>query len=107
MPSWHFAALDTPLDFAALDSRHPYTLFLAQARTEALLAERADELGVRIHRGHTLTGLRQNEDGVEAQVRGRPGTRDTFAPRTWSDATAGAASSGRRPESTSRARTRP
>lgn len=73
MPGWHFAALDTPLDFAALDSRHPYTLFLAQARTEALLAERADELGVRIHRGHTLTGLRQNEDGVEALVRGPDG----------------------------------
>ncbi|MFE5524052.1 monooxygenase [Streptomyces virginiae] len=73
VPGWHFAALDTPLDFAALDSRHPYTLFLAQARTEALLAERADELGVRIHRGHTLTGLRQNEDGVEALVRGPDG----------------------------------
>ncbi|MFD7397887.1 monooxygenase [Streptomyces virginiae] len=73
VPGWHFAALDTPLDFAALDSRHPYTLFLAQARTEALLAERADELGVRIHRGHTLTGLRQNEDGVEALVRGPAG----------------------------------
>ncbi|MFA7763358.1 monooxygenase [Streptomyces sp. NRRL S-448] len=73
LPGWHFAALDTPLDFAALDSRHPHTLFLAQARTEALLAERAHELGVRIRRGHALTGLRQNADGVEAEVRGPDG----------------------------------
>ncbi|MFG2994461.1 monooxygenase [Streptomyces sp. NPDC048257] len=73
VPGWHFAALGTPLDFAALDSRHAHTLFLAQARTEALLAQRAQELGVGIQRGHTLTGLRQNEDGVEAEVRGPDG----------------------------------
>ncbi len=70
LPGWHFAALETPLDFAALDSRRAHTLFLAQARTEELLAQRAQELGVEIRRGHTLTGLRQSEDGVEAQVRG-------------------------------------
>ncbi|MFJ7590225.1 monooxygenase [Streptomyces sp. NPDC097617] len=70
VPGWHFAALDTPLDFSALDSRQAHTLFLAQARTEALLAQRAHELGVEIHRGHTLTGLRQGEDGVEAEVLG-------------------------------------
>ncbi|MFE5562936.1 monooxygenase [Streptomyces sp. NPDC056544] len=73
MTGWHFAALDTPLDFAALDSRHPHTLFLAQARTEALLAERAQELGVRTDRGHSVTGLRQNADGVTAEVRGPDG----------------------------------
>ncbi|MFI8343914.1 FAD-dependent monooxygenase [Streptomyces sp. NPDC085639] len=70
LPGWHFAALETPLDFAALDSRLAHTLFLAQARTEELLAQRAQELGVEIRRGHTLTGLRQGEDGVEAEVRG-------------------------------------
>ncbi|MFJ3519232.1 monooxygenase [Streptomyces sp. NPDC090131] len=77
LPGWHFAALDTPLDFAALDGRHAHTLFLAQARTEELLAERAHELGVEIHRGHALTALRANEDEVEAEVRGPDG-----APRT-------------------------
>ncbi|CAM5529790.1 monooxygenase [Streptomyces avidinii] len=70
LPGWHFAALDTPLDFAALDSRRAHTLFLTQARTEELLAQRAHELGVEIRRGHTLTGLRQSEDGVEAEVHG-------------------------------------
>lgn len=30
VPGWHFAGLRTQLDFSALDSRHGYTLFLAQ-----------------------------------------------------------------------------
>ncbi|MFI8260144.1 monooxygenase [Streptomyces sp. NPDC085665] len=73
VPGWHFAGLDTRLDFGALDSRHGYTLFLAQARTEALLEERARELGVEIHRGREVTGLRQDPDGVEVGVRGPDG----------------------------------
>ncbi|NSL42867.1 monooxygenase [Streptomyces sp. 8P21H-1] len=73
VPSWHFAQLPTLLDFSRLDSRHGYTLFLAQARTEALLAERARELGVEILRGHEVVGLDQDDDGVEAQVRGARG----------------------------------
>ncbi|MFE6131038.1 monooxygenase [Streptomyces sp. NPDC056437] len=77
VPGWHFAALDTRLDFAALDSRHGYTLFLAQARSEALLEERAGELGVRISRGHEITGLRQDAAGVELEVRGPDGAVDT------------------------------
>ncbi|MER5972157.1 FAD-dependent monooxygenase [Streptomyces sp. NPDC002055] len=83
-PGWHFSALPTHLDFSALDSRHGYTLFLAQARTEALLAERAAELGVEILRGHEVVAVRQDDDGVEAEVRGPCGTetlRGTEAPR--------------------------
>ncbi|WP_432095959.1 monooxygenase [Streptomyces sp. bgisy100] len=74
VPGWHFSALPTRLDFSALDSRHAYTLFLAQARTEALLAERAAELGVEILRGHEVVAVRQDDDGVEAEVRGPGGT---------------------------------
>ncbi|MEU4893381.1 monooxygenase [Streptomyces sp. NPDC044780] len=69
-PGWHFANLETQLDFTALDSRHGYTLFLPQARTEQLLAERALELGVEISRGYQSTGVSQDADGVEVQVRG-------------------------------------
>lgn len=76
VPGWHFAGLGTQLDFGALDSRHGYTLFLAQARTEALLEERARELGVEI-RGIETTGLRQDPDGVEVDVRG-PGEAQTL-----------------------------
>ncbi|QKW24876.1 monooxygenase [Streptomyces seoulensis] len=77
VPGWHFAGLETRLDFTALDSRHAYTLFIAQARTEALLAERAGELGVEILRGHETVDVRQDADGVEVDVRG-PGGRRTL-----------------------------
>ncbi|MFH8404437.1 monooxygenase [Streptomyces sp. NPDC018019] len=77
VPGWHFAMLPTQLDFSALDSRHGYSLFLAQARTEALLAERAGELDVVIERGYEVTGLRQDADGVDVTVRGRDGGVET------------------------------
>ncbi|MFD6186208.1 monooxygenase [Streptomyces goshikiensis] len=73
VPGWHFAALDTPLDFSALDTRHGYTLFLAQARTEALLEARAHELGAEVHRGRETVGVRQDPEGVEVDVRGPDG----------------------------------
>ncbi|MCD9592612.1 monooxygenase [Streptomyces sp. 8ZJF_21] len=81
VPGWHFAGLDTRLDFAALDSRHGYTLFLPQARTEFLLQERALELGVEITRGYESTGLRQDADGVEVQLRGPGGRGETLHAR--------------------------
>ncbi|NEB60913.1 monooxygenase [Streptomyces diastaticus] len=68
VPGWHFAGLPTQLDFGALDSRHGYTLFLAQARTEAILQERAYELGVEISRGHEILGVSQDGDGVEVET---------------------------------------
>ncbi|MEU6313276.1 monooxygenase [Streptomyces sp. NPDC047014] len=76
-PDWHFAGLGTRLDFTVLDSRHAYTLFIAQARTEALLAERAGELGVEILRGHETVAVRQDSEGVEVEVRA-PGGRRTL-----------------------------
>ncbi|MEU6959891.1 monooxygenase [Streptomyces chrestomyceticus] len=81
VPGWHFAQLPTHLDFSALDSRHGYSLFLAQAHTEALLAERARELGVEIERGCEVAGLRQDGDGAEVEVRGRDGSVATIRAR--------------------------
>ncbi|MEN2420690.1 monooxygenase [Streptomyces rimosus] len=78
VPGWHFAQLPTRLDFSVLDSRHGYTLFIAQARTEELLAERARELGVVIERGSEVAGLRQDADGVDVEVRGRDGAVETI-----------------------------
>ncbi|MEU5810627.1 monooxygenase [Streptomyces sp. NPDC047718] len=78
VPGWHFAGLNTRLDFTALDTRHPYTLFLAQARTEALLEERARELGVDLRRGHTVTAVRQDAAGAEVDVRGPDGAAETL-----------------------------
>ncbi|MFG2617340.1 monooxygenase [Streptomyces sp. NPDC048507] len=79
VPGWHFAGLDTRLDFAPLDTRHGYTLFLAQARTEAVLAARAHELGVEVRRGREGVGLRQDADGVELDVRGPEGVETVRA----------------------------
>ncbi|MDG4533903.1 FAD-dependent monooxygenase [Streptomyces sp. AV19] len=78
VPGWSFAApVRRPLDFTVLDTRHPYALMLAQSRTEELLARRAAELGVPVRRGHEVLSLRQDADGVEADVDG-PGGRTTL-----------------------------
>jgi len=67
LPTAHYGVLDTRLDFSALDTAFPFTLFIPQAITEALLEERARELGVDIHRGHQVTGLRQDPEGVDVE----------------------------------------
>jgi 2-polyprenyl-6-methoxyphenol hydroxylase-like FAD-dependent oxidoreductase len=51
-----------------LDTTHPYVLGLPQPVTERLLTEHATELGVRIQRGSTLTGLTQDDDGVTVDL---------------------------------------
>ncbi|KNB50698.1 FAD-dependent monooxygenase [Streptomyces caatingaensis] len=56
------------LDLTAMRTGHPYVLGIPQTRVEELLAERAAELGVRVLRGHRLTALRQDDDGVDAEV---------------------------------------
>ncbi|MBZ6475385.1 FAD-dependent monooxygenase [Streptomyces griseocarneus] len=56
------------LNLAAMRTEHPYVLGIAQTRVEEILTERAVELGVRILRGHRLTGLHQDGSGVRAEV---------------------------------------
>jgi 2-polyprenyl-6-methoxyphenol hydroxylase-like FAD-dependent oxidoreductase len=68
VPSSHFAILSNRLDFSFLGTRFPYTLFLPQRRTEELLAAQLAELGVPLLREHTVTGLRQDADGVDLAV---------------------------------------
>jgi 2-polyprenyl-6-methoxyphenol hydroxylase-like FAD-dependent oxidoreductase len=64
IPKGHFGALETPLDFSVFDTRFPFTLLLPQATTEALLEERALELGVEIRRGHFVEAAEPCPDGV-------------------------------------------
>ncbi|WP_371480176.1 FAD-dependent monooxygenase [Kitasatospora sp. NBC_00315] len=71
-PKGHFGGL-RKVDLTELDGEHSYALMVPQSRTEALLEERAAELGADIRRGHTLTGLRQDADGVTAEVTGPDG----------------------------------
>lgn len=58
-----------PLDLRKLEFPHPYGLVIPQARVEALLEERAKELGAEIRRGHELIGVSQDEDGITVSVR--------------------------------------
>ncbi|MGW4379801.1 FAD-dependent oxidoreductase [Kitasatospora sp. NPDC004531] len=51
-----------------MDTAHPYGLATPQPVTERLLAERAEELGVRLRRGCEVVGLAQDEEGVEVEV---------------------------------------
>jgi 2-polyprenyl-6-methoxyphenol hydroxylase-like FAD-dependent oxidoreductase len=68
VPSSHFALLKSRLDFSSLDTRYPFTLFLPQRRTEELLQEHLAELGVPYLGQHVVTGLRQDETGVDLDV---------------------------------------
>ncbi|MEV7968216.1 FAD-dependent monooxygenase [Sphaerisporangium sp. NPDC088356] len=70
-PSFVFGAL--PLDLSTLDDNPLYGLPVPQRRVEQVLEERATELGVEIRRGHELTGLSQDDDGVTAEVNGTTG----------------------------------
>jgi 2-polyprenyl-6-methoxyphenol hydroxylase-like FAD-dependent oxidoreductase len=57
------------------ESRFPYVLIVAQARTEALLEERARAFGVQIVRGAEVVGLRQDDAGVEVVMNTPDGKR--------------------------------
>jgi len=61
------------MELADAPTRHPYVLDVAQPDTEAVLAQRAAELGVVVERGVTLTALTQDADGVEVILRSRDG----------------------------------
>ncbi|GAA3040233.1 FAD-dependent monooxygenase [Actinokineospora globicatena] len=62
-----FAAM--PLNLGLLDDSPIYNLPVPEIKTVQVLEERATELGVEIRRGHELTGLTQDDDGVTLTVR--------------------------------------
>lgn len=73
VPRWHFGMLENRIDFSVLDTPYPFILAIPQVRTEELLAEHALALGARILRGHTVTGLEQDDDSVTLFVTGPDG----------------------------------
>jgi 2-polyprenyl-6-methoxyphenol hydroxylase-like FAD-dependent oxidoreductase len=77
--NWHFGMLESRLDFSLLDTPYPFMLAIPQVRTEELLEEHALVLGVRILRGHTVTGLEQDDDGVTLFVTGPAGVHTRTA----------------------------
>jgi 2-polyprenyl-6-methoxyphenol hydroxylase-like FAD-dependent oxidoreductase len=60
----------TALDMGGLPTRHPYTLGLWQREIERIMAGWIAELGVRVGHGRELTGLAQDEDGVDVGLAG-------------------------------------
>jgi 2-polyprenyl-6-methoxyphenol hydroxylase-like FAD-dependent oxidoreductase len=60
-----------------IDSPYTYMLSLPQSETERLLAEHLAELGARVEREVTLTGLTQDEGGVTATLARADGRVET------------------------------
>src|SRR6516164_5079255 len=69
IPKGHFGGLGTGLDFSVVDTHFPFTLLLPQATTEALLEERALELGVDIRRDHFVETAEPHADGIVLEGR--------------------------------------
>src|SRR3546814_18002956 len=61
-------------DLSRLPSRFPFLLVTPQYEVERILERRAREAGVRFEYGAELTALRQDRDGVEADVRAADST---------------------------------
>ncbi|HEU5297244.1 MAG TPA: FAD-dependent monooxygenase [Burkholderiaceae bacterium] len=57
-----------PIAFDGLPTRHPYTLMVSQAETEAVLLQRLLELGGRVVRPRTLVRAVQDTAGVTATL---------------------------------------
>ncbi|MFI2185396.1 FAD-dependent monooxygenase [Streptomyces sioyaensis] len=69
VPTGHFGAAGTRLDFRGVGAVHPFSLALDQFVTEQLLEERATSMGAELRREQELVSLTQDEEGVELVVR--------------------------------------
>ncbi|SFW78368.1 FAD-dependent monooxygenase [Amycolatopsis australiensis] len=70
-PRGHFGGV--PLDYTVLEGAHFGARGIPQSRTEAVLADWADELGAPVLRNRELVGLHDTGDGVDIEVRGPRG----------------------------------
>jgi 2-polyprenyl-6-methoxyphenol hydroxylase-like FAD-dependent oxidoreductase len=66
------------LDISDFPTRHPYGLGLRQNRIERILADWVDELEVSIHRGCEVTGIAQNDTGVDIELADRQRLRADY-----------------------------
>jgi bifunctional oxygenase/reductase len=75
----HFGGIR--LDLARADPRHRFAgqWKCPQTRLEAVLAERAVELGARVRRRRRVTGLAQDADGVTVRTHGPDGDRQVLS----------------------------
>jgi 2-polyprenyl-6-methoxyphenol hydroxylase-like FAD-dependent oxidoreductase len=71
IPRFAIRDRDRPLisfRFDRLPTRYPFMLVIPQSATEAILLDRLEDLGARVYRSTSLTGLRVHPDGVEAAL---------------------------------------
>jgi 3-(3-hydroxy-phenyl)propionate hydroxylase len=68
----------TVLDISDFPTRHPYGLALWQNRMEPIMADWIEELGVPVHRGREVVGLRQDEGGVDVEFGGGQSIRAKY-----------------------------
>lgn len=71
MTAFQFGSV--PLPLSELDDHELYALPIPQQRLEQILAERATELGVVIHKGHKLLAVEQSDEQVTAEIEGPQG----------------------------------
>jgi 2-polyprenyl-6-methoxyphenol hydroxylase-like FAD-dependent oxidoreductase len=71
VPQFQFGGL--PMDLSRLGASPLHVLAVPQRRLERLLGERAGALGAQLRRGHELTELWQDSDGVALEIRGPEG----------------------------------
>jgi 3-(3-hydroxy-phenyl)propionate hydroxylase len=67
-----------PLDISDFPTRHNYGLGLWQIDIERTLAGWVDELGVPIYRGREVTGIAQDDNGVEVRLLGAQSLRAEY-----------------------------
>ncbi len=65
------------IDFDKLDSCFPFALSLPQSETEDILANLAENLGVKIERSVTFSSLEQDTDGVTATLSHADGRKES------------------------------
>ncbi|WP_019055804.1 FAD-dependent monooxygenase [Streptomyces prunicolor] len=79
MPSGHFAALPSRLDYGPLGTDFPFVLSVPQTRTEKLLGDNASRLGVELRRRHRVTGFDEREREIAVTIEGPDGSYEVRA----------------------------
>ena len=68
----------TVVDMSDFPTRHPYSLGIWQNQIERIMADWIAELPVRIYYGSEVTGLVQDDAGVDVKVSGGPSLRGQY-----------------------------
>jgi 2-polyprenyl-6-methoxyphenol hydroxylase-like FAD-dependent oxidoreductase len=79
LPAGHFAGLPVPLDYTPWDTRHPYQVGIPQDRVEAYLEEHLGDHGTPVLRGHEVTSVEDDGDGVTVAATGGITLRGRYA----------------------------